>query len=39
VDEPIVDRHVASLDDLSTILAECCRQLDFAAFKPHTDFH
>jgi transposase len=39
VDEPIANRHVASLDDLSTILAERCRQLDAATLKPHTDFH
>ncbi len=39
VDEPIANRHVASLDDLSTILAERCRQLDAATLKPHTDVH
>jgi transposase len=39
LDEPIVNRHVASLDDLSTIVAERCCQLDAATLKPHTDFH
>jgi transposase len=39
VDEPIANRHVASLDDLSTILAARCRQLDAATLQPHTDFH
>jgi hypothetical protein len=39
VDEPIVRQHVASLDELSTIVAECCRQLDAATLQPHTNFH
>ena len=39
VDEPIANRHVASLDELSTILAARCRQLDAATLQPHTDFH
>ena len=39
VDEPVVNRHVASLDELSTTIAERCRQLDAAIFPPHTDFH
>jgi hypothetical protein len=39
VDEPIVNRHVASLGELSTIVAARCRQLDAATLKPHTDFH
>jgi len=39
VDEPIVNRHVASLDELNAIIADRCRQLDAAALKPHTDFH
>ena len=39
VDEPIVDRHVTSLDELSTTIAARCRQLDAAALQPHTDFH
>jgi transposase len=39
VDEPIVNRHLASLDELSSIVAERCRRLDAATLKPHTDFH
>ena len=39
VDEPIVNRHVASLDELNAIIADRCRQLDAATLKPHTDFH
>ena len=39
MDEPIVNRHLASLDDLSTIVAKRCRQLDPATLQPHTNFH
>ncbi len=39
VDEPIVNRHVVSLDELSAIVAARCCQLDAATLKPHTDFH
>ena len=39
VDEPIVNRHVASLGELSTTVAARCRQPDAATLKPHTDFH
>jgi hypothetical protein len=39
VDEPIVNRHVASLDELSTIVAARCQQLDADTLRPHTDFH
>ena len=39
VDEPIVNRHVASLDELTTIIAERCRRLDAATLEPHTNFH
>jgi transposase len=39
VDEPIVNRHVASLDELSTAVAARCRQLDAATLQPHTNFH
>ncbi len=39
VDEPIANRHVASLDELSTIIAARCRQLDADTLRPHTDFH
>ena len=39
VDEPIVNRHVASLDELTTVIAERCRRLDAATLEPHTNFH
>jgi transposase len=39
VDEPIVNRHFATLADLEAVVAERCRRLDAAAIKPHTDFH
>jgi transposase len=39
VDEPIVNRHVASLAELDAIIAERCRRLDAAHIKPHTNFH
>jgi transposase len=39
VDEPIANRHVASLGELSTIIAARCRQLDADTLRPHTDFH
>ena len=39
VDEPMVNWHVASLDELSTTIAARCRQLDAATLQPHTDFH
>jgi transposase len=39
VDEPIVNRHVASLPELDAIIAERCRHLDAASIKPHTSFH
>jgi transposase len=39
VDEPIVNRHVASLAGLDAIIAERCRRLDAASIKPHTNFH
>ena len=39
VDEPIVNRHVASLAELDAIIAERCRRLEAASIKPHTDFH
>src|SRR5690349_18839396 len=35
VDEPIANRHVASLDELSTIIAARCRQLDADTPAPH----
>jgi len=39
VDEPIANRHLASLDELSTTIAARCRQLDAAILRSHTDFH
>jgi transposase len=39
VDEPIANRHVASLDELGTIIAARCRQLDADTLRPHTHFH
>ena len=39
VDEPVVNRHFASLDELGTTVAERCRRLEAAAIRPHTDFH
>src|SRR5215218_6396481 len=39
VDEPIVNRHFATLADLEAVVAERCRRLEAAAIKPHTDFH
>ncbi len=39
VDEPIVNRHLATLGDLDAIVAERCRRLVAATIKPHTDFH
>jgi hypothetical protein len=38
-DEPIVNRHVASLDELTAVIAERCRRLDAATLEPHTNFH
>ncbi len=39
VDEPIVNRHFATLAQLDAAIAERCRGLDAAAIRPHTDFH
>jgi transposase len=39
VDEPIVNRHFATLADLEAVIAERCRRLEAAAIRPHTDFH
>ena len=38
VDEPVANRHFATLADLDTVVAERCRRLD-AAVRPHTSFH
>ena len=39
VDEPIVNRHFATLAELEAVVAERCRRLDAETIKPHTDFH
>jgi transposase len=39
VDEPIVNRHFATLAQLDATVAERCRRLDAATIRPHTDFH
>jgi transposase len=39
VDEPIVNRHFATLADLEAVVAERCGRLEAAAIKPRTDFH
>lgn len=39
VDEPVVNRHFATLHDLDAVVAERCRRLDAAILQPHTDFH
>ena len=39
VDEPVVNRHFATLADLEAVVAERCRRLDADTIKPHTDFH
>lgn len=39
LDEPIVNRHLTSLDDLGATIAERCRQLDATTLQPHTNFH
>ena len=39
VDEPVVNKHFATLDDLDAVVAERCRRLDAATIQPHTNFH
>ncbi len=39
IDEPVVNRHLATLAELDAIVAERCRRLDAAIIRPHTDFH
>jgi transposase len=38
VDEPVANRHFATLDDLDAVVAERCRRLDPATIRPHTSF-
>ncbi len=39
VDEPVGNRHFATLADLGAVIAERCRRLDAETIRPHTDFH
>ena len=39
VDEPVANKHFATLADLDAVVAERCRRLDAAAIRPHTAFH
>jgi transposase len=39
VDEPVANRHFATLADLEAVIAERRRRLAAEAIKPHTDFH
>ena len=39
VDEPVANRHFATLNDLDAVVAERCRRLDATMIKPHTNFH
>jgi hypothetical protein len=39
VDEPFVNRHLASLAELDAVIAERCRRLDATTIQPHTNFH
>jgi transposase len=39
VDEPVANRHLATLAELDAVVAERCRRLDAATIQPHTSFH
>ena len=39
VDEPVANRHFATLADLEAVIAERCRRLDAETVRPHTDLH
>ena len=39
VDEPVANRHFATLTDLDAVVAERCRRLDADTIRPHTSFH
>ena len=39
VDEPIANRHFATLDHLDAVVAERCCRLAPAIIRPHTSFH
>jgi hypothetical protein len=37
VDEPVANRHFATLGELDAVVAERCRRLDATMIKPHTN--
>src|SRR5215211_3042816 len=39
VDEPVANRHFATLAELEAVVAERGRRLDPTTIRPHTDFH
>ncbi len=39
VDEPVANKHFATLDDPNAAGAERCRRLDADTVRPHTGFH
>jgi len=39
VDEPVANRHFATLADLDAVVAERRRRLDPDTIRPHTSFH
>ena len=39
VDEPVANRHFATLDELDAVVAERCRRLDPTTIRPRTSFH
>ena len=39
VDEPVANRHFATLGELDAVVAERCRRLDATTIQPHTNFH
>ena len=39
LDEPVVNRHFATLEDLDAVIAERCNRLDNADILSHTAFH
>ena len=39
VDEPVANRHFATLADLEAVLADRCTRLGADAIRPHTSFH
>jgi transposase len=39
VDEPVANKHFATLAELDATVGERCRRLGADAIQPHTDFH